>query len=123
MLNAGERIAADSGPNGTALESASKGNPLAMTYPSDGTVLIIAPSGIMKGVKHPNAAKLFMEYLLGVEASQIWVKHFNESMRPEVGALDGAKSAKDVKTIRPTVEEITKGIPEVIKQWRDTFGV
>ena len=57
------------------------------------------------------------------EASQIWVEHFNESMRPEVKPLNGAKSAADVKTIRPTVEEIAKGIPEVIKQWRDTFGV
>jgi iron(III) transport system substrate-binding protein len=123
MLNAGERLVAGSGPVGTAMESAGKGNPLAMTYPTDGTVLIIAPSGIMKGVKHPNAAKLFMEYLLSVEASQIWVEHFNESMRPEVKPLGGAKSANDVKTIRPTVEEITKGIPEVIKQWRDTFGV
>ena len=44
-----------------------------MIYPTDGTVLIIAPSGIMKGVKHPNAAKLFMEYLLTPEASKIWV--------------------------------------------------
>lgn len=123
MLNAGERIVAGSGPNGTAMESAGKGNPLAMTYPPDGSVLIIAPSGIPKGVKHPNAAKLFMEYLLSVEASKIWVTHFNESMRPEVSALGNAKSAKDVKTIRPTVEEITTGIPEVIKQWRDTFGV
>ena len=35
----------------------------------------------------------------------------------------GVKSAKDVKPIRPTVEEISKGIPEVIKQWRDIFGV
>ena len=35
----------------------------------------------------------------------------------------GIVSAKDVKTVRPTVEEIHKGIPEVIKQWRDTFGV
>ena len=34
-----------------------------------------------------------------------------------------AKSAKDLKTIRPTVAEITKGVPEVIKQWRETFGV
>jgi iron(III) transport system substrate-binding protein len=74
-------------------------------------------------VKHPNAAKLFMEYLLTREASQIWVEHFNESMRPEVKPLGNAKSAADVKTIRPTVEEITKGIPEVIKQWRDLFGV
>src|SRR5215213_282462 len=89
MLNAGERIVAGSGPVGTAMESAGKGNPLAMNYPPDGSVLIIAPSGIPKGVKHPNAAKLFMEYLLSVEASKIWVTHFNESMRPEVKPVGG----------------------------------
>jgi iron(III) transport system substrate-binding protein len=122
MLNAGERSVAGTGPNGTLMESAGKGNPLAMIYPTDGTVLIIAPSGIMKGVKHPNAAKLFMEYLLTPEASKIWVDHFNESMRPEVSPPAGVKAAKDVKTIRPSVEEISKGIPEVIKQWRETFG-
>lgn len=123
MLNAGESSIAGSGPVGTLLESAQKGNPLAMVYPTDGTVLIIAPSGIMKGCKHPNAARLFMEFLLSEGASRIWVEHFNETIRPEVSAPKGAKSAKDVKTIRPTVEQITKGIPEIIKQWRETFGV
>jgi iron(III) transport system substrate-binding protein len=123
MLNAGERMIAGTGPVGTLTQSAQKGNPLAMIYPTDGTVLIIAPSGIMKGVKHPNAARLFMEYLMTPEASTVWVHHFNESIRAEVSSLAGAKAAKDVKTIRPTIEEITKGIPEVIKQWRDTFGV
>ena len=121
MLNAGERLVS-AGPVGTTMSSAQKGNPLAMIYPSDGAVLMFGPSAIMKGVKHPNAARLFMEYLLGVEASQIWVDHFFESLRPEIAPAPGTKSAKDVKTIRPTVEEITKGIPEVIKQWRDSFG-
>src|SRR4030095_9626886 len=120
MSNAGERMVPPSGPIGTVMESAGKGNPLAMIYPPDGSVLIIAPSGIMKGVKHPNAAKLFMEYLLSVEASQIWVQHYNGSRRPGVRPLGGARSANDVKTIRPTVDEIVSGIPEVIKQWRDT---
>lgn len=123
MLNSGERTVAGSAPNGTLLSSAAKGNPLAMIYPTDGTVLIIAPSAIMKGVKHPNAAKLFMEYLLTPEASKIWVGHFNESMRPEITPPTGVKAAKDVKIIRPSLDEITKEIPEVIKQWRDTFGV
>jgi iron(III) transport system substrate-binding protein len=123
MLNAGERIVAGHAPHGPMMQSAQKGNPLAMVFPTDGTVLILAPSGIMKGVKHPNAARLFMEYLMTPEASKIWVGHFNESIRPEVSPPAGVKSAKDVKTIRPSVEEITKGIPEVIKQWRDTFGV
>jgi iron(III) transport system substrate-binding protein len=123
MLNAGESMIAGSGPVGTVLDSAKKGNPLALSYPSEGSVLIIAPSSIMKGSKHPNAARLFMEFLLSVEASKIWVEHFNESMRPEVSSVQGVRSAKDLKIIRPTVEEITKGVPEVIKQWRSTFGV
>jgi iron(III) transport system substrate-binding protein len=123
MLNAGESEIAGSGPVGTLLESVQKGNPLAMVYPTDGTVLIIAPSSIMKASKHPNAARLFMEFLMSEDASRIWVDHFNETIRPEVPAAKGAKSAKDLKVIRPTVAEITKGVPEVIKQWRETFGV
>ncbi len=123
LLNSGESTIAGTAANNSTVESLRKGNPLAMIYPTDGTVLILAPSGIMKGVKHPSAARLYMEFLLGVDASRIWVEHFNESMRPEVSPPGDVKSAKDVKPIRPTVEEISKGIPEVIKQWRDTFGV
>ncbi len=123
LLNSGESTIAGTAANNSTVESLRKGNPLAMIYPTDGTVLILAPSGIMKGVKHPSAARLFMEYLMSVDASKIWVEHFNESMRPEVAPPGDVKSAKDVKPIRPSVDEISKGIPEVIKQWRDTFGV
>jgi iron(III) transport system substrate-binding protein len=123
MLNAGESAVAGSGPAATLLESVQKGNPLAMIYPTDGSVLIIAPSSIMKGCKRPNAARLFMEFLMSTHASQIWVDHFTESIRPEVPPSKIAKPAKDLKIIRPTVTEITKGVPEVIKQWRETFGV
>jgi iron(III) transport system substrate-binding protein len=123
MLNAGESAVAGSGPAATLLESVRKGNPLAMIYPTDGSVLIIAPSAIMKGCKHPNAARLFMEFLLSPVASQIWVDHFTESIRPEIPPSTDAKAAKDLKIIRPTVAEITKGVPDVIKQWRETFGV
>jgi iron(III) transport system substrate-binding protein len=123
MLNAGESAIAGSGPVGTLLESKQKGNPLAMVYPTDGSILIIAPTSIMKATKHLNGARLFMEFLMSAEASQIWVDHFNEPIRPEISASKDAKSAKDLKTIRPTVAEVTKGVPEVIKQWRETFGV
>jgi iron(III) transport system substrate-binding protein len=123
LLNSGESTIAATAAQNSTVESLKKGNPLQMIYPTDGTVLILAPSGIMKGVKHPNAARLFMEFLMSIDASKIWVQHFNETMRAEVSPVAGVKSAKDVKTIRPTVEEISKGIPEVIKQWRDTFGV
>jgi iron(III) transport system substrate-binding protein len=120
-LNAGERQVA-AGADGSTLFSASRGNPLAVSYPSDGSVLIIAPSAIMKGTKHPNAAKLFMEYLYSVEAAKINAKHFAIPLRPEVPSPPGAKPISEIKTVRPSVAEIDKGIPEVIEQWRDTFG-
>ena len=123
MLNAGESAIAGSGPVGTLMESVQKGNPLAMVYPTDGTVLIIAPSGIMKGCKHPNAARLFMEYPADRRGLADLGGSLQRNDAARGHAAEGAKSAKDVKTIRPTVEEITKGIPEVIKQWRETFGV
>jgi len=120
-LSAGERQVA-AGADGPTLFSAERGNSLAVSYPSDGAVLIIAPSAIMKGTKHPNAAKLFMEYLDSVEAAKINAKHFGIPLRPEVPPPPGAKPLDEIKTIRPSVAEIEKGIPDVIEQWRDTFG-
>ncbi|MBV8211381.1 MAG: extracellular solute-binding protein [Burkholderiaceae bacterium] len=123
LLNSGERLIAGTGLIGTAAESIRKGNPLSMIYPSDGTVLILAPSGIPKGVRHPNAARLFMDYLMSVDASTIWADHFFEPIRPEVTPSPIVRSGGELKTIGPSVEEIIKGIPEVASQWRDTFGV
>lgn len=120
-LTSGERQVA-AGADGSTLFSAGRGNPLAITYPTDGSVLIIAPSAIVKGSKRPNASRLFMEYLYSVEAAKVNAKHFAIPLRPEVPAPPGAKPVTEVKTIRPTVAEIDKGIPEVIEQWRDTFG-
>ena len=85
-------------------------------------VLIIAPSAIIKGTKHLNSAKLFMEYLDSIEAAKINAKHFAIPLRPEVPSPPGAKPISEIKTIRPSVAEIDKGIPDVIEQWRDTFG-
>jgi iron(III) transport system substrate-binding protein len=121
MLNSGERVVA-AGPSATTLKSADKGNPVALIYPEDGALLMISPSAVMANAPHPNAARLFMEFLLGVEHAEISVRDRGESLRPEVKPLQGAKPFTEVKVLRPTVDEIIKGIPEVIEQWRDTFG-
>jgi iron(III) transport system substrate-binding protein len=120
-LNAGERQVA-AGADGSTMFSAERGNPLGIIYPSDGAVLIIAPSAIVKGTRHLAAAKLFMEYLYSKEASEIDVKHFALPIRPEVPVGKGEKPMAEVKSINPTVAQIDKGIPEAIEDWRDTFG-
>lgn len=122
MLNAGER-SIGAGPSATTLHSAGKGNPVGVIYPEDGALLMIAPSAVMANSKNPNAARLLMEFLLSIEASKINVSEFSEPMRPEVPPASGGKPLSEVKTIRPSFEEIEKGIPEIKELWRETFGI
>jgi iron(III) transport system substrate-binding protein len=122
MLNAKESWVA-AGPSATTLISKDKGNPLALVYPEDGAILMISPSGIMKNAPAPNTAKLFMEYLLGKECNEIMVKFRQDPVNKTVRLPAGMKSVAEVKTIRPTYEEIDKGIPEVKELFRDTFGI
>jgi iron(III) transport system substrate-binding protein len=121
MLNSGERSVA-AGPAGLTLLTADRGNPLALIYPTDGAVLLTSPSAVMANAPHPNASRLFMEFLLSEDHARLSVKARNESLRPEVKPLAGARPFTDVKIINLTTAEIQKGIPEVIEQWRDTFG-
>jgi iron(III) transport system substrate-binding protein len=122
MLNAKESIVA-AGPSATTLESKAKGNPLAVVYPDDGAVLMVSASGILKNAPAPNAARLFMEYLLSREGNEVMVQQHQDPVNKHVKPMAGAKSIAEVKTIRPTAAEIEKGIPEVKELFRETFGI
>ena len=63
-----------------------------------------------------------MEFLLGKECNEIMVKQHQDSVNKLVKPSPGAKPLSEVKTIRPTYDEIDKGIPEVKELFRDTFG-
>jgi len=122
MLNAKERWVA-AGPEATTLLSRDKGNPLAVIYPADGALLMVSETGIPKNAPAPNAAKLFVEFLLDKPAAEVQVKDHSLSVVKGVKVGPGAKPLEEIKVIRPTEEEIAKGIPEVKEQFRDTFGI
>jgi iron(III) transport system substrate-binding protein len=123
LLNAGERSIGVAIPSGTTLLSISRGNPLKLVYPTDGTVLTAAPSAIIRNAPHPSAAKLFMEFATGPGLSSTVRTFFSESVRPDVPPPEGARPLDQIKLISPTPEEAETGVPEVREMWRDTFGV
>ncbi|HEY0823319.1 MAG TPA: extracellular solute-binding protein [Ramlibacter sp.] len=122
MLNSKERVVA-AGPEATTLMSRDKGNPLAVVYPTDGALLMVSPSAILKNAPSPNAAKLYLEFLLSKEAGVVQTKNHALAVMKGVPAAPGAKPLEQIKVVRPTEEEITKGIPEVKEKFRDTFGI
>lgn len=122
-INVGERIVGVCIPSVTTLLSASRGNPLTLIYPSDGTLLVPSPSGILKDAPHPVAAKLFMEFMAGPAYSQACLPFFHDSLRSDVAQPPGAKAISEIKSILPTGEETEAGMPEVKELWRETFGI
>ena len=121
MLNAGESLIG-TGPVSTSVQNIEKGNPIGFVYPSDGTLLCYGPAAVMAAAPHPNAARLFLEWLLSEEYAAACVKWHLEPVRANAPQMQGTKRLSEIKLIRLTQEEIAKGIPEVIEQWRDTFG-
>lgn len=122
-LNAGERSIGVGIPSAATLFSASRGNPLVLIYPTDGTLMLPAPSGALRNAPHPNAAKLFMEFMTGPDYARATRPFFTESLRPEVPPPDGARPFDQIRLISPTPQEAETGIPEVKELWRDTFGI
>lgn len=121
ILNSGER-SVGTAPLSTAARNKAQGNPIGIVYPEDGAMRQINVSAIMANSPHPNAAKLFMEFLLSIEQSELVAEQFYEPLRPEVAPPPGTRPISEVKTLALTVPEMVEGIPDVIVEWRDTFG-
>lgn len=121
MLNSGESAIAV-GADNTTLESAMKGNPLAVVYPADGAILMVSSSGIMQNAPHPNAARLFMGYMLSADYSRVMVKGIALPIRPDVAPPPGLKPLSEIKLVRPSDAELVRDLPGVIEDWRDVFG-
>ena len=105
-----------------AYRSLDKGNPLVLTQPSEGVVVMVFPTAIPVHAPHPNAARLFVDWMLGVEYSKRIAVDGSEPIHAGVAPRPDVPALETVKTLTLTVEEIRAGIPEVIERWRDTFG-
>jgi iron(III) transport system substrate-binding protein len=121
LINAAECLVGPA-PSGTAFQQVDRGNPIKPVYPADGASLCVGPSSVLARAPHPNAARLFQQWLISDEYAHLSVENHNDPVRPGIALTSGQKPLDEVKILSLTVEEIAKGVPEVIEQWRDTFG-
>ena len=121
LLTAGECMVGPA-PALNVFPAIEKGNPLGIVYPADGCSICVAPSAIPATAPHPNAARLFMDWLLSVDYAQLAVDRGSEAIRTGLTPKPGRPSIDQLPLLHVSVAEIRKGVPELIEQWRDTFG-
>ncbi len=122
-LSSGERVVATL-PDAFAIEAAAKGNPVTVVYPSDGSVMILGYTAILKNAPQPNTARLFTEFLLDVEHAKVVADAGYVSVRPEVVTILQGGKRVDAIVLAPITpaEETERELPRIIERWRDLFG-
>ena len=122
-LNSGERSVAVLSDS-QAVDSAKKGNPIAPVYPSDGTVMILGMTAILKDAPQPNTARLFTEFLLGPEHGKVLIDNGYQSTRADaVNTLAGGKLLSEI-SVAPVLssKDFVQALPDLIERWRDLFS-
>ncbi|MGG6267251.1 ABC transporter substrate-binding protein [Leptolyngbya sp. AN03gr2] len=106
---------------GQTLTAKAKGNPVDIVYPNEGSVIVVGPIGILKDAPRPNAARLFMNFLMSQEYAELVAKYNEQPLRADV-KVAGAKTIGEMSPIIPTPAQIQAGIPNIRNKWRDKFG-
>ncbi|GAB4169517.1 MAG: extracellular solute-binding protein [Thalassobaculales bacterium] len=119
---AGERpVMADGNEYNVFLEQ-DKGAPIAIVYPTEGTPLVIGPSGIMKNAPNPNAARLFHAWSFSLEAQQLAVTLGGlRSFHPDVKEPAGRTPLSSIKLMKDDPAAVDKQVEEIKARYTRYF--
>jgi iron(III) transport system substrate-binding protein len=107
----------------TLFNEIKKGEPIAMLIPEEGVPFIISPQAIFKKAPHPNAAKIFADWLYSLEAQQILANRGLYVGHPGVKYPEAQVPLSKLKLMTMSPEEATKMRKPIRKRFREKFGV
>ena len=101
----GERPVMADGNESNVLLLKEAGQPIEVVYPNEGTPSIVQPSAVFAAAPHPNAARLFQNYLFSVEGQELFVN------------IGGLRSVHGLVKEKPSRTPLSS-----IKVWKDDPG-
>ena len=104
-------------------EAIQKGEPLKVVIPTEGVALVSSPNSILKKAPHPNAAKLFTDYLFSLDAQQTFANRFLYVGHPGVKYPKGLPALEELKIESIDPEVLKKENKNVQQLFRKLFGV
>lgn len=116
MVTAGERPVAVAVSSHNTMVAREKGSPVDVFAYEDGVIVNMSPQGILKTAPHPNAAKLFNEWLFSDEGQSQFAEWGLQW--PVVSGVPGPKGAPDLTKLKLIVPDLT---PQIGDEGRDSF--
>jgi iron(III) transport system substrate-binding protein len=100
-----------------------KGNPVEIVFPEEGSPFVHSANGILAKAPHPNAARVFTDFLFSKDAQQVLADDGLYVPNPDVTYPKGKRALKDIKIVPAPAAEVKKRNDEIKEKFRDLFGV
>jgi len=103
-----------------AMRQVAGGAPVGVIYPQDGTSVPPDGNALIKGAKHPKAARLFLDYAVSKEVMELLAEKFSlRSARTDVSPPKGFVPLSEIKAVPYDMEWAGKNYTAFIKKWQD----
>lgn len=123
VVASGERPVGVNGAEYFYYKTLKQGNPIKIIYPKEGVPLVVSPVAIAKDAPHPNAAKLFTEFIFARESQQLLAdKEGLYTGHPEVTYPADKPKLRDLKLLPADADELEKRNAEIKKRFVEFFG-
>src|SRR6202162_1136964 len=123
VVASGERPVAVNGGDYTFYQVKKKGNPVEIVFPKEGVPLVVSPSAITSFAPHPNAARLFTDFIFSRELQQVLAD--SEGLytgHPDVKYPADRPKLSELKLLRVDPEELEKRNEEIKTRFVEFFG-
>jgi iron(III) transport system substrate-binding protein len=120
----GERPVMFDGNEYNVLIAKEGGKPIEPVYASEGSPLIVMPSAIFKAAPHPNAARLFQNFLFTAEGQQLFVDAGGlRSLHVHVKDKPGRTPLSAIKVMNTDPAGMLSQMDDIKRRYSQYFGV
>ena len=120
-LTRGERLVAAEGADNYAWEGIKAGHKMQMVFPADGAFVIPAPTAVIKGSAHPNAAKAFAEFLVGDTVQKLFPTEGIYAARADIAPPAGSQPLGNIKIMPVDYDRIEKDAKSLKDRFNEIF--
>ncbi|HYF96330.1 MAG TPA: ABC transporter substrate-binding protein [Symbiobacteriaceae bacterium] len=100
---------------------AKAGGPIAMVYPAEGTATIPDSLAVIKGAKHPQNARKFMDFMFSKTGQELAAKLGLRPARTDVAPPVGLKPLGEIKLVTIDMPWVSAKRTEILSQWQDVI--
>ena len=120
----GERAVMADGNDYNLVLLKDQGQPVEAVYPTEGSPLIIVPSGIFRSAPNPNAARLFQSFFFSAEGQQLLVDGFaHRSFHAQIKEKAGHTPLSSLKLLKADPAQVLAQSEDIKARYTRIFKV